>query len=401
LPAFGSRLAERIAEVSRRILHVVPSLAPRYGGPSAATAGMCRALGEAGISTLIVTTDADGRGRLDVATGTVETYAGVPVIFFPRQMSESFKWSWPLAVWLGEHVGDFDLVHVHAVFSHASIMAGRACRRRGVPYIVRPLGTLDPWSLRRHPLRKKILLHMAARSLLAGASLIHYTSDEEHRLATQQLPWLPRGVVVPLGVDAALFDEPAGPRRQEPYVLAMSRLDEKKGLELIIDAFHDVARDGCVDGWRMVIAGDGDRRYVERLRAMAAAGPARDRIAFTGWLAGAARDATLEGAGLFALPSHQENFGIAMVEAMACGIPVMVSPGVNLGTDIEAAGAGWVVPRNRAAWRDQLTSAMADDEGREQRGGNARRFAERFRWPAIAGLLQSMYEEVAGTRCAA
>jgi glycosyltransferase involved in cell wall biosynthesis len=270
-----------------------------------------------------------------------------------------------------------------------------------VPYIVRPLGTLDPWSLGRHPLRKKLLLHVAARALLTGASIIHYTSDEERRLAEQELPWLPRGAIVPLGVDAALFDGPAAPRAQPPSVLTMSRLDEKKGLELLIGVFHDLAGDGLLGDWTMVIAGDGDPAYVGRLRAMAEDGAARGHIAFTGWLTGVGRDARLTGASLFALPSHQENFGIAMVEAMACGVPVMVSPGVNLGVEIEAARAGWVVPRERVAWRDQLRSALADDDARERRGRNARQFAERFRWPVVAGMLQSMYGDVARTRCAA
>src|SRR4029079_11017995 len=102
-----------------RILHVVPSLAPRYGGPSAATLGICRALAAAGTRTLIATTDADGPGRLPASLGDVTTYEGLDTVFFPRQISESFKWSSPLARWVRHHATAFDLVHVHAVFSHS------------------------------------------------------------------------------------------------------------------------------------------------------------------------------------------------------------------------------------------------------------------------------------------
>src|SRR5215469_17035291 len=103
---------------------------------------MCRAILEAGSDALVVTTDADGRGRLDVPLGTITAFEGVPTIFFRRQATESLKWSAPLAAWLRAHVAEYDVVHAHAVFSHAPLAAARACRAAGVPYIVRPLGTL-------------------------------------------------------------------------------------------------------------------------------------------------------------------------------------------------------------------------------------------------------------------
>jgi len=108
-----------------------------------------------------------------VPTGQIESYAGVPTIFFPRVASESFKWSAPLEAWLRERVSDFDLVHVHAVFSHSSLAAARACRAAHVPYLVRPLGTLDPWSLNHHRLRKQLLFGLGVRRMLAGAAALH------------------------------------------------------------------------------------------------------------------------------------------------------------------------------------------------------------------------------------
>jgi glycosyltransferase involved in cell wall biosynthesis len=378
-----------------RILHVVPSLAPRYGGPSAATLGICRALAAAGTRTLIATTNADGPGRLPVSLGDVTTYEGLDTVFFPRQISESFKWSSPLAQWVRHHATAFDLVHVHAVFSHSSLAAGRACRALGVPYIVRPLGTLDPWSLGRHALRKHALLLLGAKRMLRGAAAIHYTARQEQDLAERRLPWLPRGIVSPLGVDDDLFDLSApADRASAPLLVSMARLDAKKGIDLLIDAFHTLSSDSRLTPWRLVIAGTGAPGYVSSLERRARAGPARDRIEFRGWVSGAERHALLRSARLFALPSHQENFGIALVEAMACGLPAVVSPGVNLAAELELAGAGWIGDRERSALAETLAEAMASGADLDRRSAAARQFAERFRWVHVAERTQAMYDDV-------
>ena len=138
-----------------KILHVIPGIAPRYGGPSLAINGMSRALIEAGVEVLVATTDADGAGQLAVPLAEITDYQGVPTIFFRRQWSEAFKYSQPLAQWLQKHAGEFDVIHIHAVFSHACLAAGRAARKWRVPYIVRPLGTLAPWSLEQKSRRKQ------------------------------------------------------------------------------------------------------------------------------------------------------------------------------------------------------------------------------------------------------
>ena len=362
---------------------------------------MIAALRAGGVDASIVATDADGPGRLPVDLGTETMFQGVPVRFFSCQASESFKWSRPLASWLHSQVHAFDLVHVHAVFSHSSIAAGRACRAAGVPYIVRPLGTLDPWSLSRHAWRKRLLLRVAVRSLLSGAVAMHYTSDGEARLAETALPWLPAPVVVPLGVDEQLFAEsPADveSNTRTPYVLAMSRLDPKKGIEVLIDAFHHLIAQSPRSPWSLVVAGDGNPDYVKRLRSAAEQGAGASRIAFRGWVEGQERAQLLRGASLFALPSHQENFGIAMVEALAAGVPAMVAPGVNLGADIESAGAGWVVSRDRTVWRNALLAVTADEGERQRRAACAREYARRFHWSAVAASLDTLYKALAAHR---
>jgi glycosyltransferase involved in cell wall biosynthesis len=386
-----------------RVLHVIPAIALRYGGPSVAVVGMCRALHDAGISTTLATTDADGHGRL--SRRQRPTGGPVPTLVFRRQVSESFKWAPGLSWWLSRHVGDFDLVHIHAVFSHSTMAAGRRCLRRGVPFIVRPLGALDPWSLAQHRQRKRLLLGLGLRRVLTAAAATHYTTAEEQRLAESGFPGLAPGVVVPLGVDADLFAPlQEAPKTGPPYVLTLSRLHPKKGIDRLIDAFHEATSSGATSHWRLVIAGDGDPAYVRSLRIRAASGPAASRIEFQGWVDGSVRRVLLRQASLFALPSHQENFGLAVAEAMAAGCPVVVTSRVNLAEDINTAGAGWIASEEPHALGDALRDAVGNATERESRGRAARILAERYRWTRVAAELAAAYaaaiEQASGRRAA-
>lgn len=384
--------------MSLRVLHVVPAIAARYGGPSAAAIGMSRCLADVGCAATIVTTDADGAGRLDVPVGKPAIYQDVPAIFFRRAGSEeSFKWSFGLAAWLHAHVAEYDVVHVHAVFSHSSLAAGRACRAHRVPYVVRPLGTLDPWSLRRHRIRKKAMFALGVRALLSGSAAMHYTSVQEGRLAESVVPSLPRGVVVPNGIDDEFFVDTPGSSALRPYVISASRLDPKKRIDVLIQAFHALAADDDLSAWQLLIAGDGEAGHVSMLKALAAAGPAAERIRFVGWLAGADKRRAIRDARVFALPSSQENFGISVAEALAAGVPAVVTPAVNLADDIVAARAGWVAAQQPEAFAIALRAAMRDDD-RQDRSRRARDLAQAFRWSRVADQLVGLYEGLARSR---
>ena len=130
-----------------KVLHVIPAVAARYGGPSSSIVEMCLALRAAGVSPLIATTNADGDGVLDVPLGTVTNWHGTETIFFQRQWSEAFKYSRGLGSWLERHIGEFQVAHLHGPLSYSSLVAAACAYRHGVPFIVRPLGTLDRWSL--------------------------------------------------------------------------------------------------------------------------------------------------------------------------------------------------------------------------------------------------------------
>lgn len=376
-----------------RALHVIPAVAPRYGGPSAAIGAMCRALRAADVETAIVTTDADGKGRLLVPLGVADGASGVPTFHFARRLGERYKWSPGLARWVDRHVEEFDVVHVHAVFSHSSVAAAGACRRSGVPYILRPLGSLDRWSLGQSRFAKRLFLGVLGDRMIRGAAALHCTSCAEADDASG-IPGAPRTFVIPHGVECGkVAGAPAAPFPEvgsAPFVLSLSRLHPKKRLEILIDAFAMMDPAKGEPPW-LVLAGDGDSAYLSALRGRAAG----QRVLFPGWLSGERKAAALASATLLALVSSQENFGICAAEALACGVPVVVSPDVGIAPDIEAAGAGWVSDPDAANLAGVLRSVLGDPGGCRERGARGRTLAaERFSWSAVAAAIRKEYEKV-------
>jgi glycosyltransferase involved in cell wall biosynthesis len=358
---------------------------------------MVHSLREVGTDAGIAATSADGRDSLNVEHGMWVDFRGVPAIFFRRDWSESFKYSGALAAWLRSHVKEFDAVHIHAVFSHSSLAASTAARAANVPYIVRPLGSLDPWSMRQKWPLKALLWRGACRSMLTHASAVHYTSTQEQDLAESSLN-LRRGVVIPLGVNSEFSEWQATPadmdrqRKQDPYVLFLGRLHPKKGLELLIPAFARATEDAARSNWQLILAGDGDPAYVARLRLLASEA-GTERITFAGWVNGDTKRSLLSNAWLVALTSYQENFGLSVAEAMASGVPVLVSEHVNLATEIRRAGAGWVSRLEIGALAEILDGAL-DEEARADKASAAAEFAKQYRWPAIAQRLLELYAQV-------
>ena len=384
-----------------RVLHVIPSIDERSGGPATAIVPMCRALMAQGIEVLLVTTDAGSEQERAGKPGLVRSYKDVTTLLFPSQMGESFKYSRPLATWLSSNINHFGLAHIHAVFNHSSIAAAHSCRKAGVPYVVRPLGTLDPWSMAQKSLRKKVFWQVLGKGMLRRAAAVHYTSEAEKR-ATEELFGLNHGKVVPLGIDGSASTSFSKDQlakyfpslASDPYVLVMSRLHPKKGLYVLLDAFLWLMEDSRYARWRLVIAGDGASDYVLKLKNRVASSSQRERLLFTGWLEGDKKAALLGGASLLVLPSYQENFGLCVMEAMCNSVPVLVSPHVNLAEEIDSAGAGWVVPVEKAALAAKLAHALGDDWELEQRGRAAKELSRKYSWEATARGLIGLYEEI-------
>jgi glycosyltransferase involved in cell wall biosynthesis len=239
--------------------------------------------------------------------------------------------------------------------------------------------------------------------MLQKATAVHYTTSEERRLVEESLG-LGRGVVIPLGVEEELLKAPSSTRSfrcrypslgHAPYVLVLCRLHPKKGLELFLEVFLEVTRGEEFQQWQLMLAGEGEVGYAASLKRLVREQGGQDRVCFPGWLDGPEKVAALYEAALLALPSHQENFGLSAVEAMACGVPVLLSTQVNLAEEIQGFGAGWSVPLERAALVETLATALREDHGRALRGQAGRQLVRRrFLWSAVAAELAALYDAI-------
>lgn len=386
-----------------KALHVIPSVGPLRGGPSVMLRKMVQVLAEAGVTVDVATTDDNGRARLNVINSKPLVEAGISYRYFRRQ-SRFYTFSWPLTCWLASHVRDYDLVHIHALFSYASIAAAYFAQRGQVPYVVRPLGVLNRWGLEnRRPWLKKSSLRLIERHILSGARAIHYTSEQE-RLEAADLGIEQKSVIIPNAVEIpgnfsrfprgrfrARYPQLAG----RPMILFLSRLDEKKGLDILLAAFsraHSQLRTAV-----LVIAGSGEPSFVATLQRAAASSGISSDLIWTGFLEGENKWIAMADADIFVLPSYSENFGVAVVEAMATGLPSVVSDQVGIHHDIAESNAGLVVPCDADALAIALTSLLSDARLRSQLAANGRRLAQtKYCLDAMSNGLLELYEDICG-----
>jgi len=373
-----------------RILHIVPGLSFAYGGPSKITMDMACALMRQGMHIEIATTDADIGGNMAVLLRQPTEQQGVPVRYFHSPYGQKYGFSPDLIAWCRQHVSAYDIVHFHAFFSHV-MLATWACRRQQVPYIVRPIGQLDAWSYQHNPLRKRLFLRLVGRLALKGAAAIHVTSLAE--LAHVKAWGLGTPcVTIPLGIDLPPLVERL--EQAQPNLLFLSRLDRKKGLHWLVQAIHRLQQRGVK--LRLTIAGSGDQAYEAEIRAQVLQLGLQEIVYFAGFVSGDTKTTCFTQADLFVLPSQDENFGVAVAEALGHGLPVVVSQGVALAADIETAGAGLVTPIGAVEpLADAIARLVGSPALRCTMGQKARQLAaEKFAWESISHQIIALYGRI-------
>jgi len=389
-----------------KILQIVPSISLIYGGPSQMVLGLAPALAQEGVEVTILTTDSNGdsgQKPLDVLLNCPIKQDGYKIIYFRCAPFRRYKFSLDLLRWLKRHAHEFDLAHIHALFSPISSAAAIACRQQKLPYILRPLGTLDPADLRKKKHLKQFYAAIIERQNLAGAAAIHFTSNQEAKISERFGVSTP-DLVIPLGVKEKGGREGEGEnilRKQFsipveiPLVLFMSRIDPKKGLNLLIPALEKLLAVGYEFHFLLAGTNPQDPDYEQKIISQIQNSPLRSHTTITGFVTGELKVSLLQAADLFVLPSYYENFGIAVAEAMVAGTPVVISDQVHICQQVRDSKSGWVCTTDVQALVELLQEALQNPEERQRRGLNAQQYAlQNFSWDAIARQTIQAYQKI-------
>lgn len=386
-----------------RVLHVIPSLAACRGGPGVAAIEMVKALNKCGTNAEIATTNDNCEQLLEVETGTLIEYQHAPTRFFkrlstPLKAVREFQISTGFSAWLRQNIDRYDILHVHSLFSWCSSYAMWLARRRRIPYVVHPIGQLEHWPLQQARSKKQIYLKLLERRNIERASCIHFTADSECLQARDAVRFQQHRVI-PLGIDAPMQIRDAAVKLRQhyqldqvsPVIVFLSRIHPKKGLELLLGALAQ--HPATV---QLLIAGDGDPDYIQQLQQLVRDLELPDQcVKFIGFVQGTEKNLVLQGADLFALTSHSENFGIAVLEALAAGTPALLTRPVALSDAVQNAGLGYVADTSIESVLACLGDALSDIENAVSYSRRARNYvAQNHQWPAIGKQLQAMYQDL-------
>lgn len=377
-----------------RILHVVPTYLPavRYGGPIYSVHGLCKASAALGHDVHVATTNVDGRDDSDVPLETPVDLEGVKVWYFRSPLLRRLYYSPRLARMLKKWIQEFDIVHLHSVFLWPTWAAARIADRAGVPYVLSPRGMLDKQLVRRKSRwLKTFWIKLIERQNLERAELVHVTSNVEETglrdfgFRLKSVARIPNGIDEPESYnDLAIGNDVRSLVAGGGYVLYLGRIHWKKGLDRLIDAWPKSS------GQRLIIAGNDEEGYVAALRARADGGVSEDIDFIPRTVSGADKEALYANARLFVLPSYSENFGNTVLEAMARGVPVLVTPEVGAADVVERSDGGRVVAGRDLA--DGMRRMLSHDEEAAAMGRRGLEYVMKHcTWRAAAAQMSETY----------
>ncbi len=335
------------------ILKTLHSLNPSGGGVATGVDVMARALVAMGHKVEVACFDDPNAPWL----------AGrpYPAYGFPSPFLRGYGWSPDFTHWLEENVRRFNAITVEGIWQYHGMAVHRAAMQARVPYFVIPQGMLDPWFRRTYPLKhlkKQLYWKLVEQHVLRDAQAVIFTAEDERLLATDSFsPWEVHGVVAAMGMAPPAGDPAVRTRdwharfpqlRNRRCLLYLGRLDRKKGIDLLLEAYAAVHPAATRDAApALILAGpESSPEFVATCRARARQLGLRDNqdVFWTGMLEGDWKWAAVEAADALVLPTHQDNFGFVVVEALAVGTPVLLTERVNIWREIIADDAGLAAP---------------------------------------------------------
>ena len=393
-----------------KVLHVIPSICSTLGGPTEVALNLVSALREYGVDTEIVTTNYGGVQPINVPLNQRIDYTfkahedvSIPVWFLPftSPALKEFIFSRQLTSWLWRHISNYQIIDNHYLFSYAPTCAAKVAHLKGIPYTVRTMGQLTPWALSQKQLKKQAYTFFVERQNLNQAAAIHCTTEAEAEDVRRFGIKTPT-ITLPLGANSPTFIANAeGKLRQKyditsdkPIILFLSRLHCKKRPELLLQSLSQLKTQGY--SFHAIFAGSGEPEYTDSLHQLVTSFDVEEQVTFTGHVSGTDKDLLLQGADLFALPSYSENFGIAVAEALIAGLPVIITPEVQIANDVKSTNAGVIVSGEVELFTKAIAQLLTAPQLRQELSINAKQLAQtRYSWQAIARELAFSYKEIA------
>ena len=375
-------------------VHFVPEIRLELGGVVQAVVDLCQAIAARGHQVTLATCDAtDAHPQWLEGSGNYPRVVELPSSrltkrLISRQGLQQYR----------EIAQQVDLAHLHIPWRQTNLQLSRILRQESLPYIVTIHGMLDDWSMQQGALKKRAYLKLAGRSLFQHATAVHFTAKAERDQAEQWIPVGDRAVIQCYALDLTAYDPlpGSGPAlkafpqisQEKKKVLFLSRLHPKKGVELLLGAAALLQKKRS--DIQLLIAGPGEEGYVAKLNQMASDLGVSDMTHFLGMVKGSEKRSLYQLSDLFVLPTHQENFGLVLAEAMVCGTPVVTTRGTDIWQELQEAGA-LIADLTPESIAEKINNVLAEDDGGVQRGAKGQTYVRH--WLDREHVLQG-YENI-------
>lgn len=362
-----------------KLLTFVTSIDLRGGGPSRSVPILAKGLAEEGVDVTLLTQRTEQMNLRDLE-GT-----NVKLRTYERFSAKEIE------AWIKEE--KFDIIQLQSVWDLPYHHVAKIARKQGVPYLITPRGMLEPWSLQQKKWKKKLALWLYQMRDLKKASCIFTTADMEaehvHRLGVN----VPCSVI-PNGIETSGYPCRSGETHREKRVLFLSRIHEKKGIEILIEAFSKLREESLeTRDWSVMIVGNGEAEYIDSLKQKVKSMGMEGCIQILPPVFGEAKRELYQSSALFCLPSYSENFGMVIAEAMSCGVPAITTTNCPWKI-LNETYTGWCIDLTVENLKKALKEAMAMDSAElYEKGQRASQLVyEQYNYRNVARRAKELYE---------
>lgn len=376
-----------------KIVHLVENMDDSYGGPARSIPLLCKYLNGLGIQTLILSVKLHASEHNHVIEQNDLQWESFDFDYSKKlRVSKKFR---NRVEGLAKEEGT--IFHVHNSWNYVPYLANSIRKKYSIPLVISVRGSMYPWSLKQRKWVKRLAWNFFQRKALEDASVIHATEENEAK-ALRELGIKNKISIVPNGVELSFSKikrneaiKLLGLKKNVRYVLFLSRIHPKKGVEYLIESFSKLTDE--FPNWELLIVGPvGDQKYYHELTRKVTTNGLSEKIHFLGSIEGEKKRAVFSASEIFVLPSHTENFGIVIAEALVYNLPVITTTGTPW-KEIEEYKSGWYIKLDQEKLTIALSEAMSKDEKRLTKiGENSNKFIKNYSWEIQAKKMLEVYE---------